>query len=75
MIQAISTHVETEFATWKRYKSHIAPNDMRGVLLLQEAYQNAGIHVTHHGRRAPDTEKVEDLYNIGLATLGKPTAR
>ncbi|KZT12850.1 uncharacterized protein LAESUDRAFT_633811, partial [Laetiporus sulphureus 93-53] len=51
VIQAISSHMEREFVTWKRYSHHTTPGDQKGIALLQKAYETSQIHKTPPGRK------------------------
>ncbi|KAH9918160.1 uncharacterized protein B0H18DRAFT_883006 [Fomitopsis serialis] len=76
VIQALSEHMETEFATWTRYKKHTTPDDEKGIKLLQQTYTSARVHVTVPGRLVErESERVKDFYNNGIAEFAKTLGR
>ncbi|KAH9914438.1 hypothetical protein B0H21DRAFT_703667, partial [Amylocystis lapponica] len=75
VIQTVSHHMEAEFTTWKRYKAHTTPNDVRGISILQKAYTASHVHDTQPGRKVAESEIAKDFYNDGLLNLAKPITR
>ncbi|PCH37580.1 hypothetical protein WOLCODRAFT_84034, partial [Wolfiporia cocos MD-104 SS10] len=75
VIQAVSTHMRSEFATWKRYKRHTSPGDKQGINQLDQVYSTSKLHVTHPLHQAPPHNEAGTYYDDGILTLKKTMTR